>query len=510
MKNIKFLIILILGGVLLTAGCKKFLDVNHDPNNPGESRMDLVFPAGAEGVASILGNSFTSLGGIWSQHWTSDINQPGFMGEDSYNVQAGDYSYDLRGWNSLYYGPLMDLEWVKLQAEEQESWNYYLMATVLQCYSYQIMADLWNQIPLSDALQNHPAKFDIGEQVYDTLIARLDSALSKDFSESEVPDKDDLVFKGAMNYWKDFANTLKLKIYIRQRFARPTVALNGISELYNNNTSFLSVDAAFSDFIDESGRGNYWYESNLRSSDGALRASNTFLKYLQTNNDPRLDYIFIAPAEGHLGIWQGDFRDSYDSYGGQDVNFSLPNKTPFDPVYFISYTESLFLQAEAKMILNAPATEIEELYKQAVDENCNRYNSFSSVPIDPELIYGAGKYGRFPVSGTKTEQFNVLMMQKWIAMANGQDLEAFFDHNRTHIPKESPISIQDPDWDENEYVLNHLGEFTVSAQGVLPPDNSFPKRLLFSSTERSKNSNTPPSKPIYTPVWWEVSNPSAE
>ncbi len=504
MKKIKFIIPFVLLGLIFTTGCEKFLDVNHSPNSPEESRLDLVFPAGVESTASITGNSFMSLGAIWAQHWTSDINMPGYMGEDSYNVQAGDYSYDLYGWSYLYYTPLMDFEWVKNKAVEEENWNYYLMATVMQCYTYQIMVDLWDEIPVSDALQKVPATFQPGPEVYDTLIQRIDFALAQDFeaTTNTQPAKDDLVFAGDMSKWVEFANTLKLKIFIRQRFARSEVSKTGIQALYNSGVTFLSADAALTDFTDESGRGNYWYESNLRGSEGALRASNTFLLYLKDNVDPRLDFLFAPTGSGHEGIWQGDYRDRFDTYAGDEPVFSAPIMEALTPTYFISLTESKFLQAEAKMIIDASETEVEALYIEAIDANCNRYG----IIADAANIYEG--YAIFP-SGDKTAQFEMLMMQKWVAMANGQGLEAFFEHNRTHIPKISAISPGDSNWDVDNYVP---GEFTVSVEGngILTPPRLFPKRLLFSSTERSQNPNVPATVELNVPVWWEVENPSVE
>ncbi len=504
-KIIAFLLI-----IITLSSCQEYLDVNHNPSMTEESRLDLVFPAALESSASVFGGGFMSLGAIWAQHWTSDINKPGFMGEDSYSVQAGDYGYDIYGWGYLYTGTLMDYEWVKQRATEEQNWDYYLAATVMQCYVYQNMADLWDQIPVSDALQVKPATFETGPQVYDVLISRINEALSKLYTDGTAKDlyDSDLIFQGNMNNWVAFANTLKLKMYIRQRFARPTESLEGINELYNSNAAFLNIDATFKDFKDEVGKGNYWYERNLRGGSGALRASNTFLTYLVEKSDPRLDEIFTAPESGHKGIWQGDYRDNFNSYGGGEPDFSAPNMSALDPVYFISASESKFLQAEALMMRGEAATTVEAMYKEAVGLNCARYGV--TVADAESSIYGEFGYAAFPVTGTKTEQYEVLMMQKWVAMANGQGLEAFFEHNRTNIPKESPMSPQNDNWDQPTYVSDYLGYFTVSVQGVLAPPERFPKRLLFSATERSKNPNIPATVGLNVPVWWEVANPSVE
>ncbi len=494
-------------GVASLSSCQEFLDVNHNPSRPEDSRLDLVFPAATVGTAAVIGGSFMSLGGIWAQHWTSDINQPGYMGEDSYSVQAGTFSYDIYGWGSLYAGALMDYEWVRKRAIEESDWDFYLAATVMQCHTYHVMVDLWDQIPVTEALQNIVPKYETGQEVYSILHARLDDALSKTVTNgvSRTLKDGDLVFEGNMAEWVAFANTLKLKMYIRTRFIRPTESLEGINKLYSDGVSFLTTDAKFSDFEDSEGNGNFWYEGNLRSSDGALRASNTFLMYLTENADPRLDGLFTKPeGKEHLGLWQGDYRDNFDSYDGSESRFSLPNIDPLNATYFISASESKFLQAEAVMMRGAAASDVETLYKEAVILNCSRYGVSAS---DAESKIFKSSYAKFPLTGTKTAQYFVIMMQKWVAMSNGQGLEAFFEQNRTDIPKLSAISPQDDNWDEDDY---EPGEFTVSVQCVLPPPQRFPKRLLFPATERSKNPNTPASKNLNVPVWWEVENPSVE
>ncbi len=507
--KMKISILALLATVLTFNACQDYLDVNHNPSATEESTLKLVFPAAVESTASVFGGSFMSLGAIWAQHWTSDINIPGYMGEDSYNIQAGDYSYDIYGWGYLYSATLMDYEWVKNKAVEEENWNYYLAATLMQCYVYQNMTDLWDKIAVSDALQVKPATFETGQQVYDILISRIDEALAKNYTKGVAKDMEqsDLVFHGDMNSWATFANTLKLKIYLRQRFARPEVALAGVNALYDNGAVFLTTDATFADFKDEAGKGNYWYEGAYRSGEGSLRASNTLLLYLERKGDPRLNGLFKAPEDGHKGIWQGDYRDNFDSYGTGEPDFSRPVIEALDPVYFFSLSESKFMQAEALMMRNAAPADVELLYKDAIYNNCIRYG-IEKDSVDSYILHDT--YAAFPVSGTKTEQFEMLMFQKWIALANGQGLEAFFEHNRTNIPAESPISPGYDGWNVATYKAQYLGQFTVSVQGVLAPPERFPKRLLFSATERSKNPNCPATVSMNVPVWWEVLNPSVE
>ena len=67
-----------------------------------------------------------------------------------------------------------------------------------------------------------------------------------------------------MDKWVAFANTLKLKIFLRQQNARPQVAESGINDLLNSGADFLDVDAAMTQFEDAPNKSNPLYESNER------------------------------------------------------------------------------------------------------------------------------------------------------------------------------------------------------------------------------------------------------
>ncbi len=482
--------------IVFISGCSKFFDINHDPNNPEESKVELVFPAAVENTANVFGGSWLILGEIWSQHWTSAPNAPSFQAEDSYEVTAGDYSYDLRGWEYLYSGALMDYEWVRNTAKADENWNYYLMATVMQCYTYEVIADLFDQIPLSDALNKLPAKFDTGPQVYDALISRINEALEKDLSASKgvEPSIDDLVFEGNMNDWIAFANTLKLKIYLRQRFVpeRVTVVTDGIQALYNGGALFLDKDAMMDDFANESGRDNYVYAIEFRTGNTNMRASKTILEFLLAEEDPRLDTLFVAPASGHAGMYQGDFRNVYSYPGVGEPELSRPYITPTQPVIFLSAAESYFLQAEA-CLAGFGTGDDKALYEMGIEEHFRRVGT----AIEEDSIFEVDGYAEY--IGTDEQKLEKIIVQKWISFTNSQGMEAFLEHNRTGYPRESAINPRDEEWVEGTH--GDLGYFILSITSF---NGDFPRRLLYPSSEQSKNPNTPPVQSINVPVWWNT------
>ncbi len=507
MKKIKIITLMLI--ITLSFGCKKFLDVNHDPNSPEESSVEYVFPAGVASTASVFGGSWSILGEIWSQHWTSQPNAPSFQGEDKYSVQAGDYSYDLRGWESIYTAALMDYEWVRNDARASKNWTYYLMATTMQCYTYQVMVDFFDNIPFSEALQKVPAPFENGQEIYDSLIVRLDFALAQNLEGDSciTPLADDVVFGnigGGMNNWVAFANTLKLKIYLRQRFARPDVASAGIAKLYSDGVTFLSVDAGYGAFDNETGRDNYLYAAQFRGRTD-ICPSRTILDYI--TNDKRLNFIFTSPELGNdepyvsfdgdqFGMYQGDINNVYSDPDNEPDKFSEPNVQPLQLVYFISNVESKLLQAEACLIYGVG--DAQSLFNEALTADYLRKGVADYNSEDPPVLVAVTPT---PVtfSGDVEQDFETIMVEKWIAFTNTQGMEAFLEHNRTGYPKESAYN---PTMDE--FSSNYVkGEFTVSVTGVL--SGSFPRRLLLPASEESKNPEHWPGRtPLDEPVWWDV------
>ena len=218
--NIRILSFAVFGVLLLFASCEDWLDINTDPNNPGEANEELTLAAGISSVAYVYGGRYQVLGALWSQHWTQSPGASQYTGLDSYDISSS--TFDDRQFGELYTGALMNLEYIKTISKENGKWNYYLIATVMQSYTFQILADLYDQIPFSEALKGDEgiitAVYENGQSIYDSLVARIDYSLSHDPDNDELDEvgDEDILFGGNMDRWVEFANTLKLKIFLRQ------------------------------------------------------------------------------------------------------------------------------------------------------------------------------------------------------------------------------------------------------------------------------------------------------
>src|SRR3954469_10711636 len=139
---------------LAITACKKQLDINTDPNNPSLEQLTpkLVFPIGVADAAGRIGGHLAILGGIWAQYYTQGTTANQYKDIDSYNVTKT-FGSTNRGvdWVELYSGSLNDLTFVINKSRDQQDWNYYLMGTVMRAYTLQVLADLYDKIPYTEA-----------------------------------------------------------------------------------------------------------------------------------------------------------------------------------------------------------------------------------------------------------------------------------------------------------------------------------------------------------------------
>src|ERR1035438_10116244 len=197
---------------LLTGkSCRKQLNINQNPNFPtlSQGSPSLVFPAALLSTTGQVGGNLAIVGGMWSQYFTQASLAQQYVDIESYNLPSTDGvvngSYD-----NLFTNGLKNYQYVIDQANANKDWNFYLMGTVMKAYTTEVLVDLYDQIPSSQALQgasNLAPKFDSGYVIYSSLLASIDSALGKDFTASTntVPGSQDLVFGGNIANWQAFA-----------------------------------------------------------------------------------------------------------------------------------------------------------------------------------------------------------------------------------------------------------------------------------------------------------------
>lgn len=458
--------------VVATTSCSdSFFNINDDPNNPVVVGNEFVLTSGLAGSAYVVGGYYQAIGGFWSQHYAQSTGASQWATWEEFSIDEGDFD---RQFSSLYAGSLMDLQVVKDRSLASSDWSYYLASTLMQSYTFGVLSDFYDQIPFSEALvgvKKITPKYDDGKTVCDSLIKRIDVALAKDLSASTVSSigSADLVFQGNMDKWARFGNTLKLKLCLRYVNVDPNKYKPQIQALLAAN-KFLDVSATVTAFKNEENGRNPFYETFLDRLAGNVAASKTLVDVLKNNGDARLNGIYIAPLDKNknslpqVGIGQGRYKADAALYA-TILNLSTPNVTGLSPVYFFTLPEVDFLIAEAEFRYGSAAN-AKTYYEKGIEDSYKLLKATSQP-----ALYAAG--AAYEYNGLQS-----IITQKWIAAANCNAAESFFDFNRTGYPS----------------------NFVVSAVSSI--GNKFPQRLLFPDSERKANPNTPTRKSIDAKVWW--------
>ncbi|MET4081019.1 hypothetical protein ABIB40_000964 [Pedobacter sp. UYP30] len=485
MLNPSKLLPLILIVVVSFAGCKKFLDVNQNPNNPDKAAPTLLLPTVEAAVGQIVGNSFQIYGNIWGQYWTQSPSSSQYKTIDQYQVTNTNFD---RPWLILYRNALINAD---LIIKDPGANLQYIqgMAYVLKAYAFQLTTDAFGDVPLSEALKGNEfgsPKYDAQELVYDSIFNYIDkgSALLNTANASS-PGAQDIIFKGDISKWKAFANTLKLRAYLRLSKVNPAKAQAGIAALYASNAVFLTEDAAIK-YTSVGGNENPLYNEivGLGKTQNIV-ASATIVKAFKANNDPRLFkfYDLLKGADTIAYIPQGSYSKNSTKkvsppsplVGGNANNIASATA----PVKLISASESYFLQAEAVARGWAPTGSLPTLFAQGITASFTAAGLTEAQAVTYTATAGDAATA-LTAAATVENKVKVIITQKYYAMCGFQGFEAWSEWRRTGYPT----------------------FFVTSVASTLAP-GKMPLRLLYPNSEIQSNSNFPGSIVVDVPVWWD-------
>lgn len=482
--------------VMSIVSCDDYLDINDDPNNPSSVPATLTLPSAEITIATTINADYAVVGGLWAQHWAQSHVASQYRDEDRYDLTRLDYQ---TAWQELYAGALVDLAKIEKEAVTTGNWNLNLQAVCLTAFTYQMLVDWYDKIPYAEALDgvggNFAPHFQDGDAIYADLVARLDAALAKDFSGDGVTQiSSDFVFGSLAEAdqiaaWTQFANTLKLKLWLRQTKVNNAGAGTAISALLNSG-NFLTQDAKIDVFVDLPDKSNPIYESNVRQLNVKtnLRGSRTLVSFLQENSDPRLDAYFVPGTTGHFGLWQGWFDAPTPVVAEQQPDVAVLQADR--AVYLFTADEVMFMLAEANARYGNSG-EAKSYYDAATNAACAR------VGTDCSALVAAGGIYEYP-NGSLDENIKAIITQKWASLVD-RGYEAFWDQLRTGVPAIfNGNGVIDPFNPPADYIP---GTFTWSVGGKTA-EGVFPKRLVWPELERNTNQNIPDEVGLTVPVWW--------
>jgi len=484
MKSINKIFLVLLAGLLFS--CENQLDINTDPNSPTNITPGLALSAAQASLITVTGGDFSNLGGFYAQYHTQSPSASQYEVIDQYNINT---AYANRTWTELYAGCINDLEFVINESNKTGDTGGVLIGTLMKAYTFQLLVDVFGDVPYTEALQgvnNITPKATEGSVIYLDLISKIDAALAnynaKPFGTSIG--KQDMIYGADMVKWVKFANTLKLKMYLRMAYtplANPT-KVNAL--LAENN--FLNTDAKFSNFGTGLNQRNPFYEVQIvYLGDVNNVASNSLFNFYNLNSDPRLKSVYRPnSAAAYLSIAQG----TGDTFNNLASNYSRPNIKADTPVYLISVAESNFLQAEA-LIRYASGAGAKAKYDAGVNASFVTYGLATTLATPLLATGGAYEY----IIGANTEAtVRQVIIQKWASLAYINNIESYIETTRTKFPEIVTAATAN-------YAI---GNRIPSAISILS-GNSVPSILFYPDSELDRNTNITQHSSLTQKVWWD-------
>lgn len=454
------------GSMLLMSSCSKsFIDVNENPNDPGVSRSDWQF-TGAVNTAMSGTTGPDAIGGAWVGYFGFSTSFTGGAQQKTYIFSNSDFTY----WDGIYDN-LFDFEYVVNHAE-QEGLGYLIgPAKIMESFLFQRLVDMYGNIPYSEwgnVVEHITPKYDDAKTVYEGLIVKLDEAIA-DIKAATWPSSSsaDIVFKGDKTKWIQLANTLKMRILIRQSNipGRDGYITGEINKIVAEGTGFLDVNALVNPgYAKQPGKLSFFYgtfgynENDVEVTNhrfykvgqflvNQLKATDDLFR-LQRKADPKVNGD-PSNVNDYVGVPLGASGSAYletlvSSIGAAQVKKGEATR----PMVMFTAAESYFLRAEAVQRYNITALgTAKDLYEEGVRRSflldAGVGTSPSALPSATALA-AANTYlanGLDNVSwDASTDKLHAIYFQKWIALALFNNFEAWTEYRRTGFP-DVPHSI---------------------------------------------------------------------
>ena len=489
--NKQFILIALLGSIGFTSCKKNILDVNNDPNRVTDANVtgELIFPQAANAV----GQRAASGDFLFLNHWIGYAAQNGTFAPQQNELT---YNIDFSFGNTLFqnhYNVLFDLHQAEVKGYASGDTILSGASIILSAKLFQELVDLYGNIPYSQAFQVNkytlPA-YDKAQDIYTSLQKRLDTAIiymGLNTPKAFVPA--DIVNKGNKRKWIKFANTLKLRLLIRQSEISGFNPSAEITKIQNTGGILMAGESISVNpgYVNDVNKQNPFY-ANFGWDPGGVVATpsnnaNAYIvKILNTSSDPRLNRFFYPVGFTGTSFTGAVFGAPLStvptgtnlSYFGPGLvgninasNFGDGSGAKQNQFIYPSY-ESMFLYAEAvarKWIAGDPNI----AYKAAVTESfvwLGVINADSAETLT-NYINKNPTTANFNNAGTTVlSQARFIAYQKYIANTIIDPLESYSDLRRLNFLI------------DNSYISVAPGKLS----------NTLPVRLLYPQSEYTTNS----------------------
>ena len=502
MKKYKFISLITLVFVLITiSGCKKYLDINRDPDTPQNPNPSAVFPAmlgavprGLQFDARYVSKFIQNFG----------VNSTGNVSVyDQMSSPASDANAEI--WRQCYFGLGKNLDYIITLGAAKGQWDYVGAAQVLKGMMFQYATDYHGEIIFKEAFIENKAFFKYDDQ--EVVYAGVDSILRLGIANLSRTDNDvttDRLGKGDYVYDGNTAKWIKFAWGLMARNAHRIT--NKASYKPDSVIAFCnrSLATTADDFLipfDGAKNDDANFFGTFRNNLSLFRQSDFIVKLLDgttlanvpptpataINRDPRMRHLLTCSEDTTNG--NGGFRgvgpatgDAFATLTGVyavgsanwlnarkrvptpwlDSVYVNPSAASFNPLArhyvfadravmpIMSASEIQFMKSEASFI-KGDITGAHAAYISGINLHFDFVNRASMPRGNVTLFTGnpitaAERAAYLSSANVKTTPATLtatdIMLQKYIALWGWGYFETFVDMRRYHYLDLDPITAQ--------------------------------------------------------------------
>jgi len=455
--------------LFIIAGCKKYLDVNKNPNLSETAPLN-----------GLLGS--TTYNTAYTVYRTGNITSYFVQYLASPNTASSSDTYDQVDYSTTWeaiYNTMADLYDLIKQADSVGAYEHAGAARIMMAMNLSITNSLWGAVPYKEGLNGAIIQphYDADKDVYGSCLALIEdgiASLEKADPRILLDANRDLLYHGNAAAWKKMAYALKARLLNRVTKTAdydPGAVLTALNKAFTSNGD----DAQLTQFQSRSPWNQAAYNNDNNLLDGWL--STHFVAALNDSTfgvfDPRLanisdttrygDYRGTINGKGRVGT--GTNKD--ESYLSADSGFY---SKPGAPLLLITNAECRFIAAEALFRLGDKPTAY-KAYLDGIKANMEKLGidtTASRIYMEQPVV----------AVGAANITLDLIMKEKYVAMFLNP--EAWVDARRF----------------DYKYKDFHLPENAVLS--------TFIRRVAYPTIETSRNAaNVPPVGALSDKLWWD-------
>lgn len=463
---IKYIFICLAFGTLVS--CKKYLDINKNPNAATRPPINGLLISTTQNTAL----NVQRVADITSYYVQYLANTSIGGATDTYEPINASTTW------TFLYDNMTDIYSLQELGEETGAFKYQGVAKIMMAMNLQLVHNVWGAAPYSEAFTGEilTPKYDDAQTIYQACLTLLDdgiSLLSKTDPSIDLQADADLIHHGVVSAWIKTAHAIKARL------------LNQVSKTsqYNPAAIFTELAAAYTSTADDAfitafDIRNPWNQEAVNNA--ALNLDGWLSKnYIDAMNgttygifDPRLPLTASITKFGdYRGTRNGGDRfgsgvDKEESYIDLNGYFSAESS----PLFIITYEEMKFIEAEAAFRSGDKARAY-TAYLAGITANMDKMGVAAAARDtyvnDPSVSVG-----------DESISLNLIFKEKYKA-----------------------LFLMPVTWDDARRFDYAYDDFELPLNVVT---STFIRRLVYPTVETTRNSaNVPPVSDVTQKLWWD-------